>query len=86
MGWMLTLSHPLSRVARLQLQPAAVEETMTRSQWIAGNVFGCSILLIGTAWRLYAEGFTWRVAGVALMAVLLLAGQIGRSRKRSPQP
>ena len=57
-------------------------ETMTRSQWIAANVFGLSILLIGAAWRFYVEGFTWRVAVIALMAVLLLAGQIGYSRKR----
>lgn len=62
------------------------EETMTRSQWTAAVVFGGSILLVLTGWRLYAEGFTWRVAVVALMAVLLLAGQIGHSRKRSPQP
>jgi hypothetical protein len=59
---------------------------MTRSQWIAANVFGLSILLIGAAWRLYVEGFTWRVAAIALMAVLFLAGQIGQSRKQSPQP
>ena len=50
---------------------------MTRSQWIAANVFGGSILLVFTAWRLYAEGFTWRMAVFALMAILLLAGQIG---------
>jgi hypothetical protein len=48
------------------------EETMTRSQWTAALVFGSSILLIVTAWRLYAEGFTWRVAVTALMAVLFL--------------
>jgi len=57
---------------------------MTKSQWTAAAVFGNSILLIGTAWRLYDEGFTWRVAGSALMAVLFLAGQIGR--QRSPEP
>jgi hypothetical protein len=62
------------------------KETMTRSQWSAALVFGNSILLVGTAWRLYAEGFTWRVAVIALMAVSFLAGQIGHSRKRSPQP
>jgi hypothetical protein len=55
---------------------------MTRSQWIAAIVFGVSIALIGAAWRFYVEGFTWRVAVIALMAVLLLAGQIGHSRKR----
>jgi hypothetical protein len=64
----------------VKLSEAEGEETMTRSQWTAAVVFGNSILLIGTAWRLYAEGFTWRVAGIALMAVLFLAGQIGHSR------
>jgi hypothetical protein len=59
---------------------------MTRSQWIAANVFGLSILLIGAAWRLYVEGFTWRVAMIALMAGLFLAAQIGYSRRESPQP
>ena len=56
---------------------------MTRSQWTVAVVFGASILLIGMAWRLYAEGFTWDVAAMALMAVLLLAGQIGHSRKKT---
>ena len=65
---------------------AAGEDTMTRSQWSAAVVFGASILLIGAAWRLYAEGFTWDVAVIALMAVLFLVGQIGPNRKRSPQP
>jgi hypothetical protein len=49
---------------------------MTRSQWIAAIVFGVSIALAGAAWRFYVAGFTWRVAMIALMAVLLLAGQI----------
>jgi len=59
---------------------------MTRSQWTAAVVFGSSILLIGSAWRFYVEGFTRDVAVMALMAVLLLAGHIGRSRNDSPQP
>ena len=49
-------------------------------------MFGASIVLVDAAWRFYVEGFTWRVAGIALMAVLLLAGQIADSRKRSAQP
>jgi len=53
---------------------------MTQSQWMAAVVFGCSILLIGAAWRFYAEGFTRDVAVMALMAILFLAGHIGRSR------
>jgi hypothetical protein len=65
---------------------AAEEETMTRSQWTAAAVFGASILLIGAAWRFYAEGFTRDVAVMALMAVLFLAAHIGRSRSDSPQP
>lgn len=58
---------------------------MTQSQWTAAIVFGCSILLIGAAWRFYADGFTWDVAMMALMAVLFLASQIGRSRNDSPR-
>jgi hypothetical protein len=59
---------------------------MTQSQWTAAVAFGSVILLIGAAWRFYAEGFTWRVAWIALMAVLMLVGRIGRSRNDLPQP
>jgi hypothetical protein len=56
---------------------------MTRSQWTVALVFGCSIVLIGAAWRLYSEGFTWDVAAIALMAILFLVGQTGHNKRVS---
>jgi hypothetical protein len=60
---------------------------MTQSQWTAAMMFGVVIALIGATWRFYAEGFSWRVAAIVVMVVLILANHLRhRRRKFQRQP
>ena len=57
---------------------------MTQLQWTIAIVFGSILALAGAAWRLYVEGFTWRVGASAAMVALLLGGYF-RSRRKAPE-
>lgn len=59
---------------------------MTQLQWTAAVVFAVIVTIVGAAWRFYAEGFTWRVAALAIMAVLILAAHVRRARALDKRP
>jgi hypothetical protein len=53
---------------------------MTQLQWTVAVIFAVLVTLASAVWRFYAEGFTWRVAALAVMAALILAGHFRRAR------